>query len=258
MNKLLQLTIVGSMAVCGWSSATLAQDAAAAAPIRPTEIYTCNYVDGKGPADLDRVVTGWNSWMDQDKTESYSAWTMSPEFYGPGITFDVAWLGGWPDGATMGTGLDRWQRDGGKHAKAFTSVMECDSHASFAAMQIKAPSGSFPGDGLASFYDCKIKEGQTLDTVIEAYRKWASYASSKGLNVAMWLYFPMWAGGKVEYDYKAVYGYPDHKAMGADFDDYVNKGGYEKAAEIFGGVETCDSARLYTAKLQRNGMPKAP
>jgi hypothetical protein len=257
MNKLLQLTIAGSMALCGWSSGALAQDTPAAAPLRPTEVYTCNYVKGKGPADLAKVVSAWNAWMDQDATEAYSAWSMTPEYFGPGITFDVAWLGAWPDGATMGRGLDRWQRDGGKHARAFTSVIECNSHASFASMEIKAPGGNFPGDGIATFMDCKVGEGHARQTVLNAYQKWAAYLTSQGSTAGIWLYLPAYAGGKVEYDYKVVIGYANHQEMGAGFDRYTNKGGYEKAVGYFGGLVTCDSPRLYTAKLERNGMPAA-
>jgi hypothetical protein len=93
--------------------------------------------------------------------------------------------------------------------------------------------------------------------VIAAYRRWAAYSESKGLNNGMWLYFPIYGGGKVEYSYKFVMGFPNHQAMGAEWDDYANKGGYEKAYEVFSGLEDCDSARLYTAKLERNGMPAA-
>ena len=32
----------------------------------PVETFTCNYRDGMGPADLDKVIENWNEWMDDN------------------------------------------------------------------------------------------------------------------------------------------------------------------------------------------------
>ena len=43
-------------------------------PLRyvPVEAWTCNYLDGKGPEDLDAVITEWNAFrnLDLDKAKS--------------------------------------------------------------------------------------------------------------------------------------------------------------------------------------------
>ena len=57
------------------------------------EVYTCNYVEGKGPSDLDAVIANWNDWADAQGVNNYSAWTMTPFYSSPEQDFDVIWMG---------------------------------------------------------------------------------------------------------------------------------------------------------------------
>ena len=93
--------------------------------IYPVEAYTCKYNEGKGPADLDKVVADWNQWMDEQDANNYFAMTMTPNYFG-GETFDVGWLGSAPTAAELGAGADNWRANGGKLAAAFASVLSCD------------------------------------------------------------------------------------------------------------------------------------
>jgi hypothetical protein len=104
----------------------------------PVEGWTCNYNDGKGPADLDKTVAAWNEWMDDKGQGDYFAVTMTPNYFGE-RAFDVAWVGVWRDGNAMGRGADLWINEGGEIADGFSEVLTCDSHANFASQNVKQP-----------------------------------------------------------------------------------------------------------------------
>ena len=109
-----------------YSTQASAQDAAQQPTLNPAEIFTCNYNKGKGRSDLDKVVKQWNSWADKTDSAPYNAWLLTPVFFGPEITFDVAWLGAWPTYEDMGINLQNWQQKGAKVSQEFDKVISCD------------------------------------------------------------------------------------------------------------------------------------
>ena len=70
MNKLM-LTLVsgGFVFAVGLNTAVAQDDDDSASAV---EIYTCSYADGKGPADLDKVIAKWNKWADDQGIADYS------------------------------------------------------------------------------------------------------------------------------------------------------------------------------------------
>ena len=59
----------------------------------PVELFACSYNDGKGSADLDKVIDKWNAWTDKNGIDDYAAWTLTPYYFGPEQEFDVIWMG---------------------------------------------------------------------------------------------------------------------------------------------------------------------
>ncbi len=68
--------------------------------------------------------------MDGAQSRAGSAYVLTPQAFGPEIDFDVAWVGRWPDGATMGDSMAHRVARGGDRS-AFDSVMRCDSQRNF-------------------------------------------------------------------------------------------------------------------------------
>ena len=211
----------------------------------PVEIYTCNYADGKGPADLDKVVAKWNDWADDQGMNNYSAWTMTPFFSSPEQDFDVIWMGVTETGQGMGAAQDLWLANGGALQAEFDSIIPCDAHSMFAAVQFKEPpEREDPSSVVIAFRDCNIADGKSFaDDVAPAITAWSEFRSSHGSTAGIWVFFPVQGGGGEEYDYKAVSSHGNYAERGADFDNYDP----DKAREIFSGTGNCDSARVYNA-----------
>jgi hypothetical protein len=237
-------------------SQAMAQEGEKAPALNPVEVFTCNYLDGKDRGDLDKVITRWNKWADDNYPSPYTAWVMTPAFYGPEITFDVAWLGGWGNYADMGENLNVWQTKGGKMNAEFFNVLSCDTHGSMAVMPMQPP-GEPTSSSLVRFMDCKIQEDDGGKDMVAAHREFKDYMRSKGSETAGWLFFPGMGAGKIDYDYKLVLANADHGSLAKDGEIIVNGGGWGKAGKTFDGVVAdCDSPRLYQADMVRNGAAK--
>jgi hypothetical protein len=216
----------------------------------PVELYTCKYAEGKGPADLDAVVAKWNAWADGREVSDYSAWTLTPFYAGENQDFDIAWMGTAPTGQALGTALDDWIANGAEMQAAFDSVVPCDSHSMFAAIQFKEPpQRDDPSKVFISFSDCSIGEGKSFtDDLAPALTAWSEYRSGQGSTAGYWVFFPVHGGGGEEFDFKFIASFGSLAEQGTDFDNYDSG----KARELLpAGLVDCDSSRVYIAHNRR-------
>lgn len=247
--------IVTAALVLAWTGPVVAQDDEQdSLDIYPVETWTCHYNDGKGPADLDKAVANWNKWMDEADGEAYGALTVTPWYYGED-TFDVGWIGFWPDGATMGAGTDNYLTNGSDAAAGFAEVVTCDSHSNFATTMIKSPGEREAPDNLVLYFsDCDMRDGAEWEDVLSGMRAWGDYLTEHEYGNGVWLMFPAFGSGDMEFDFKQVVSYDSHAAAGQAYDKYANGGGWEKRFELLGDKLDCDVSRVYNATFRRR-MP---
>jgi hypothetical protein len=244
---LLMLATGGFVFAAGLNNAVAQDDDDGAAAV---ELYTCSYAEGKGPADLDKVVAKWNKWADGQGVTDYSAWTMRPFYSSSEQDFDVIWMGATQTGTAMGAAQDSWLANGGALADEFDAVTPCNAHSMMAAVQFKAPpKRENPSSVVIDFSDCKIGDGKHFSTdVAPALKAWGEFLSSHGSTAGVWAFFPVYGGGGEEFDFKFVESRGNYTEQGADFDNYDPA----KAREIFPyGLLDCDSSRSYIATNRR-------
>jgi len=219
---------------------------------RPLEIYACNFLDGKDADDLARVIARWNAWMDANDMPEYAAFVLTPIFHSAEITFDIAWVGLNPDGATMGAATELWLSKGGEMRAEFEKVVDCNVHTNFALLDIKAPAEEGDGAGPVSFTDCTAKEGREIDEAIDAIRGWTEHEAEHGIDAAHWVMFPAFGeSSEADYDFKWVSAYPDYPAFGKYYDHFGTGGGWKVARDTYQRVMDCDSDRLYNGQRVR-------
>jgi hypothetical protein len=249
-------TAVSALAilVLGIGSAFAQDDAAEEPDWRPVETFTCNYLDGKGRADLDEVIEEWNDWWDDKGMNSYFGATITPYYFGE-LRFELGWLGAWTDGAVMGSSLDTWTTEGvGMNAKFF-EVLDCGSHSSFASINVRQPDNDDDDDGsdtfILNFSNCSFEEDKTLGDYLAAQNEWNDYADEVGIVGGTWVMFPLAGEANDDYDFKLVSSEPDHTTVGTNFDIYA-QGHYRKSNELFNDLLDCDSTRVYKAHVERS------
>jgi hypothetical protein len=255
LNVCLVITLLSSL----FASAAVAQDEAAETRLvfTPIEIFICNYKKGKGPEHLDKVIANWNKWMDDTGAEPYSAWIYTSFYNSPDYDFDVAWLGVWSDGRSMGKGTDHWLAAGGAQADAFEKVMTCPLHANFASTELRGGPSENADSAVLEFSDCKFKEGAKFADAMSAASNWNAYMTAEGSVGSEWFFFPVY-GSDPEWHFKRVNAYPNYAELGADYDRYGNGAGYVKAQELHGDAYTCGVSRIYNSKRVRAGLPQQP
>jgi hypothetical protein len=219
----------------------------------PTEIYVCSYNDGQGPAELEKVIGVWNQYMDKNQVDTYSAWTLTPFYFGEEQEFDFLWMGAWKNGNAMGAGTDMWLSSGGEVAARFAKVATCNAHINSASVNYKLPpDGQTPDTGVLSYTNCNMHDGVTYEQVSAASREWAQVLTDAGSSVALYHQFPVFGGGgDDEPDFRILEAYANHAELGADYERMGNGRLYMKSGELFDSLMTCDSSRIYNARNRR-------
>ncbi len=254
MRKILCLMFTGSaLAFSGMALADAHEGEKEEANVAaPMEMFACSYNDGKGPDDMAAATKNWNKWADKQNITDYSAWTLVPYYYSPEQDFDVLWFGASDKAATLGRVQESWLATGTKEAEGFADVITCDTHAAFAVLTMKKPPERERDDGrlVVSFSDCNMSDGVTFDDLYMPMIDWGKYREEHGSKGGYWVFFPSFGGGKEAFDFKWVTAYETLEDLGADWDQFSEKG-WEKANELFRGKLSCDSSRTYIATSVR-------
>jgi hypothetical protein len=248
-KKLIAIVTAALAATLGNVTAT-AQDATVYIPV---DIFTCNYNEGKGPADLDAVTVTWNAYMDENNADDYAAWTMTKHYASDEQDFDVAWLGAHKNGTSMGEGADDWIANGGEIAAEFGAVLDCGMSGNYASRMFQAPpDGNVPEDGVLEFSNCTVKEGARYADVIAATNTWAGVMSEAGSQAAVYHWYPIYGTNENDISYKLIVAYPNHAELGKNYDRMGNGGLFMQRQELFGDIVECDVSRVYNVKMRRN------
>jgi hypothetical protein len=221
--------------------------------VLPVELYACKFTEGKGKADLVKVIEKWNKFADDNDMKGYAAWLLTPFFYTAEQDFDILWLGAYSDGNAMGAGLQNWISKGGEMNSAFQEVVDCGAHVAFSSAMYKAPpGGNAPGSGVITMMDCKLNEGYRYADVKAAELKWVDYLTEAGSKAAYYHWMPLFGGGDADFNYKVVFAYPGFEEIGSGFELFANEGGREVSRETFRDIDDCDDARVYLVENIRS------
>lgn len=232
-----------------------AQDDSRMSKFVPTEIFACNYREGKGPKDLDAAIDNWNKHLDSQKGDTYAAWTLTRQYYSSEQDFDLLWLGAWTDGNAMGKGRDNYHATGRAIQAGFSAVVDCAGHAGYVSWAYKLPSnyGTSTSDtGVMAFTDCNMKEGANYDSMQAGLKAWAEVLSESGSEAAIYQWWPVYGGGDTEFDFKIVTVYSNYAEQGADLERMGNGELWRKRMELVGDQFSCNVSRVYDGKSRRS------
>jgi hypothetical protein len=253
--------IAASIALPLALSTAFAQEEEEQSPyVVPVDTFTCNYNDGKGSADLDKVVAAWNEQLDELGADSYGAVTLTPVYYG-NDTFDVGWIGYWVSQEAMGAGIDSYRASSaGELDPKFAEVLTCDTHSHFASIQVKAPpEGETPDNVVLMFSNCSKSDEVEWDALFDKIKTAVAYQEEKGFRKGDYMMWPVFGGeGKPPWDFKWVTSFANYTDFGIAYQHNANGGGRQKMNEIMGDALDCDPARVYDAKVVRRATAEMP
>jgi len=254
MRKTITTVVSASLFLFVGLGTAIAEDEESDEPkARPVETWTCDYIDGKGPADLDAVIAEWNNWMDDNGQTNYFAATLTPQYFGERL-FDVGWLGVWADGNAMGAGTDLWVTEGGEIGAKYFEVLDCNSHSSFVSLNVKKPPQNDDESDISfvlNFSNCSIEDDKTFDEFMAAQESWNAYADENGFSSGTWIWFPIAGETNNDYDFKYIVSTADHTTSGANW-QLFSEGHWRKSEELFDDLLDCDISRVYDATVVRS------
>lgn len=249
--------VLAGLVLASASGAVLAQDEEPENPtMRVVEGWTCDYNEGKGPADLKKANDAWNKWMDETGQKDYYAAILTPYFFGE-QNFDFGWLGVARDGNAFGKGSHLWVTEGGSGevGALFNEAITCKSHTAWVSMVVDPRDGSGDGDEsdndfVLSIANCSIEEGHTFEEYLEASKAWDAYAKENGIKTVGWAWFPVAGESNNDYGFKGVSAADDFVELGANWQKFL-EGHWRKSSELFDDVLDCDVGRIYLGKTIR-------
>ncbi|HZF29542.1 MAG TPA: hypothetical protein VE907_10515 [Gammaproteobacteria bacterium] len=220
-------------------------------PIAPIEVLTCHFAQGKGEGDLAGLATAFNQWMEKYTAPEYAAYALLPSVRSKDIDFDLAWVGVWPDGITMGKSMAHYFDHGAELGPAFGSVMSCDTNTNFSTVTVRPPKqpGRF---GPVEVTTCTVRLDASLDDALQAVHEWVDYTGTFGSTAAHWLLFPAYGErSAATYNFKWAIGYDSYEAFGREYDQITNGNGLDRYNELFTALLRCDNPRLYKVRQIR-------
>lgn len=246
MTKTSALSALAGTAVCCLAGSALAQQPAQMQPTPILEIFACNFNANNDRDDLNAAAARWTAWADRNNVRDYTAFIGTPFLYSTDQTFDVIWIGGWPNATAMGAGESLYFRTGQEINAGFAAVVDCSSHSQWAEVVVNVPGTPAPENGIAVFNDCELRDDRTVPEVLAALGQVGEYFAGRGSPDAfVAALFPI-AGlaDDEDYDFKLVRGFNSIEDYGKGLDLYTG-GGFLRVGELTDRLMRCDSSRVY-------------
>lgn len=159
------------------------------------EIFTCEYNDGQGPADLDAAIEFWNAQVDKIDNEAlnaYSAGVLTP--LRANVEEDFIWVGGAGNLNVTGRAWSASMnsKEGQAATARFDEVADCDSNLYFSTpVYVGTAPDAGDGEGIVELYGCTLNDGKSLADaqVAEKHFNEVVSATKAGFNVFRWTPF---------------------------------------------------------------------
>ena len=219
----------------------------------PIEIQQCNFKGNKDMDDFMSHIDEWNEFLDAHNDSPYAGWVLTPHYRtASDFSFDFGWLGGSSSWKSFGEIYDAWMEKAPKLAEKFDRVRSCDTQTVFAAQVIRQPSESSDRSGVMMVSNCKVLDGVNPMDILQADMRWNDYLDSTSNEGGIYRWYPaIGAASELEYDFKYVLTTDSMSAWGESSGNFVNGGGFQANAEIYGNLVSCDSARMYQSNYVR-------
>ena len=216
----------------------------------PVDFRACKFRDGKGMNDLEKVNVKFREYANKNDF-AYAAWVLTPQYHA-GAGFDVGWLGAWPDSASFGVSMEKWNASGNQVASEFNQVIDCSlRHEMAASLPINAPEAT-PTNGIVMFYQCSLHDNKTLSDAYTAHLEAGQAMKGKGSLAMSWFYTPSIAAADEDFDYYHVVAFSRYSDMGATMEMYINGGGQKLQREILGEISSCKTPVVMDALSVRD------
>ena len=237
--------MIKSLSVLAGSLALMTCAAIIAAETPPAvQVFACNYVDGKGIADLDEATAFFNAQIEKIGSADLSAsraflW----EPYVATTDRDVLWFANYENLNALGRALDAIDNSSeGQAANAkFNEVVECDSAILFSETLYEGEGETVTDNqALLESYVCTLHDGKTLDDARAVGKDWAALIATLPTTGAMLAFMRTPLIANVPFDLTYLLVHDDMTQYAQRQTEYMSSGGNE-LTDRFDEVHNCES-----------------
>ena len=237
--------MIKSLSVLAGSLALMTCAAIIAAETPPAvQVFACNYVEGKGIADLDEATDFFNAQIEKIGSADLSA---SRAFlWEPNVTVterDVLWLANYDNLNALGRANDAIDAspDGQAAMARFNEVVDCDS-VILLSETIYEGEGDAVSDNqaLLESYVCELNDGKTLDDARAVTKDWAALIATLPTTGAMLAFMRTPLIGNVPFDLTYLLVHDSMTQYAQRQTEYMSSGGND-LTDRFNEVHNCES-----------------
>ena len=206
----------------------------------------CQFADGKDMDDVMNVLDEWDEYGDENFSEPFSAWVMTPVYMSNSdFDLDFVFLGFADTLASVGKAEDEFRNGGQKIGEKWERVTNCSGMSLNLNYEARTPKNEWVEDATAytMIQSCSLNDGMTTDDLQANDRVWNKYLDEAGYEGGYWRWWPE-TGSPIEnnYDYLVVVSFSSIEEYGASRDNRI-KG--MMAGTRPEQVHACNTPRLY-------------
>tara|TARA_Y100001970_G_scaffold280235_1_gene388871 strand:- start:738 stop:1496 length:759 start_codon:yes stop_codon:yes gene_type:complete len=216
----------------------------------------CQIAEGSDMDDVMKVLAEWDEYGDENFSEPFSAWVMTP-VYMSNIDFnlDFVFLGFAETLASVGRAEDEFRKGGARIGAKWERVTNCSGMSLNLNVEGRAPKNGWVegATGYTMIQSCSFKEGKTVDDLQANDKIWNKYLDDSGFEGGYWRWWPE-SGSPTEtdYDYLLAVSFSSVEEYGASRDNRLKAMMNDTRPEE---VHECNTPRLYESTNIRLNLP---
>ena len=202
------------------------------------ETFACNFKEGNSLQDVLNVAKKWDEWMDKNASRTYSGFAMTPHYFGE-PTADYYWVGFTNSFEDQGVIDEEFMSKGGAIQQAFDEVEVCTSRSQYMWSRVRDTFEEPISGGFVDFARCSLQDGAGMNELAAADAKMQSFLDGIGNTTRIYRWMPIQGANLQGADFIQAQWEESLPARGKNMDAFINAGGIQQQAAIYGAVVNC-------------------
>lgn len=206
----------------------------------------CQFADGKDMDDVMKVLDEWSEYGDDNFSEPFSAWVMTPVYMSnTDFDLDFVFLGFADSLASVGKAEDEFRNGGQKIGEKWERVTNCSGMSLNLNYEARTPKNEWVegGTNYTMIQSCSFKEGKSGNDLQANDKIWNKYLDEAGYEGGYWRWWPETGSPtETDYDYLLAVAFSSIEQYGASRDNRVQT---MMAGTRPEEISDCNTPRLY-------------
>ena len=202
------------------------------------ETFACNFKEGNSLQDVLKVAKKWDEWMDKNASRTYTGFALTPYYFSEPIA-DYYWVGFTNSFEDQGVIDEEFMSKGGAIQQAFDEVEVCASRSQYMWSRVRDTFEEPVSGGFVDFARCSLRDGAGMNELVAADAKMQSFLDGIGNTTRIYRWIPIQGANLQGADFIQAQWEESLSARGKNMDAFINSGGPQQQAAIYGAVINC-------------------